>query len=206
MTEPDNEDRAGFALSGVEAYARTTRSGSSEQTVSVDGPDDEEGREHAEEVISDLLCDLRHLCDVLGVNFQMTLGRSLRDYTEEVAEERHARLESLRGELDAERISAGELVELQSLAPYIEDWDVQLLEAAGVPEHPPAEFTEKREALALQLFNTANGPLASLTEVERHPDFGPEYVTNYMADAGEILRLYPHLLGLGTRQEMGLDK
>lgn len=45
------------------------------------------------------------------------------------------RLEQLRAALDAENISYGELVELQSLAPYIEPGDVQLLEAAGVPEH-----------------------------------------------------------------------
>ena len=44
------------------------------------------------------------------------------------------RLEYLRGEIRAERISYGEIVELQSLAPYIEPGDVELLEAAGVPE------------------------------------------------------------------------
>jgi len=44
------------------------------------------------------------------------------------------RLEYLRTELRAERISYGELVELQSLAKHIEDSDVELLEAAGVPE------------------------------------------------------------------------
>ena len=44
------------------------------------------------------------------------------------------RLEYLRGELEAERISYGELHELQSLAEYIDEGDVQLLEAAGVPE------------------------------------------------------------------------
>lgn len=44
------------------------------------------------------------------------------------------RLEYLRGELRGERISYGELAELQSLAPYIEAGDVELLEAAGVPE------------------------------------------------------------------------
>lgn len=44
------------------------------------------------------------------------------------------RLEHLRAELRAERISYGELTELQSLAEYIEPGDVELLEAAGVPE------------------------------------------------------------------------
>ena len=50
-----------------------------------------------------------------------------------------ARLEHLRGELRAERISMGELHELQSLAKHIEPGDVELLEAAGVPEFPESE-------------------------------------------------------------------
>ena len=44
------------------------------------------------------------------------------------------RLEELREEIRAERISYGELAELQSLAQYIEPNDVELLEPAGVPE------------------------------------------------------------------------
>lgn len=46
------------------------------------------------------------------------------------------RLEYLRGELRAERISYGELAELQGLAKHIDPNDVELLEAAGVPEFP----------------------------------------------------------------------
>ena len=45
------------------------------------------------------------------------------------------RLEELRQELRAERISYGELIELQSLSEHIEPDDVELLEAAGVPEN-----------------------------------------------------------------------
>ena len=44
------------------------------------------------------------------------------------------RLEYLRGEIEAERISYGEISELQSLAEYIEPGDMVLLEWAGVPE------------------------------------------------------------------------
>ena len=44
------------------------------------------------------------------------------------------RLEYLRGELRSESISYGELAELQSLAAHIDPGDVELLEAAGVPE------------------------------------------------------------------------
>jgi hypothetical protein len=44
------------------------------------------------------------------------------------------RLEEIRTELDNETMSYGELTELQNLAEFIEEGDVQLLEAAGVPE------------------------------------------------------------------------
>ena len=44
------------------------------------------------------------------------------------------RLEYLRGELRAERISYGELAELQGLVSHIDPSDTELLEAAGVPE------------------------------------------------------------------------
>ena len=44
------------------------------------------------------------------------------------------RLEYLRGEIQAERISTGEIVELQSLAEYIEEDDMLLREWAGIPE------------------------------------------------------------------------
>lgn len=46
------------------------------------------------------------------------------------------RLEYLRGELRAERISYGEIAELQDLAQHIGKDDVELLEPAGVPESP----------------------------------------------------------------------
>ncbi len=64
-------------------------------------------------------------------------GAKLKRYaTEEQARAGLAavRLEYLRGEIEAERISYDEIHELQSLAPYIEPGDVQLLEWAGVPE------------------------------------------------------------------------
>jgi hypothetical protein len=48
------------------------------------------------------------------------------------------RLEYLRGEIEAERISYDELFELQSLTKYIEPGDVVLLEWAGVPEDSTA--------------------------------------------------------------------
>lgn len=64
------------------------------------------------------------------------------------------RLEYLRGEIEAERISYGELAELQDLAKYIEPGDVLLLESAGVPEnqefnktHTKEEILEARQAV-----------------------------------------------------------
>ena len=44
------------------------------------------------------------------------------------------RLEYLRREIHKERISYGEIAELQSLVPYIDKGDIELLEWAGVPE------------------------------------------------------------------------
>jgi hypothetical protein len=44
------------------------------------------------------------------------------------------RLEYLRSEVRAERISYGELFELQCLSNQIDPSDIELLEAAGVPE------------------------------------------------------------------------
>ena len=44
------------------------------------------------------------------------------------------RLRYLRREIVAERVSYGEIAELQSLAEYIDPGDMLLLEWAGVPE------------------------------------------------------------------------
>ena len=49
-------------------------------------------------------------------------------------EEAKARLEELRIEIQEERISYGEIIELQELAGFIEDGDNLLLQWAGVPE------------------------------------------------------------------------
>jgi hypothetical protein len=124
-------------------------------------------------------------------------------HREEAAEERHikARLEYLRGELDAERISAGELVELQALAPYIDAGDVQLLEAAGVPENEselPQEFLDKRQSLAMFLLAMATGLTWEDAEGIDH------YHENYTKDADDVIRTHPHLLTLTTREKMGL--
>lgn len=69
----------------------------------------------------------------------------------------HERLEYLREELREERISQGELAELQGLAHYIDPGDVELLEAAGVPEgdamglKTPPEFVHPDDDPVVQL-------------------------------------------------------
>jgi len=63
------------------------------------------------------------------------------------------RLEELRAELRAERISYGELAELQGLSEHIEPGDVELLEAAGVPENEQAS-----EFYAGKKFDRENDP------------------------------------------------
>jgi hypothetical protein len=54
--------------------------------------------------------------------------------TVEKPDDIRALLEELRAEIRAERISYGEIAQLQSLADYIDPSDVELLEWAGVPE------------------------------------------------------------------------
>jgi hypothetical protein len=47
---------------------------------------------------------------------------------------RAGRLEDLRKSIQAESISWGEIAELQSLADYIDDDDLELMQWANVPE------------------------------------------------------------------------
>lgn len=51
------------------------------------------------------------------------------------------RLDYLRGEIEAERISMGEIAELEGLVSFIDPADVLLLQWAGVPEFPDDEVT-----------------------------------------------------------------
>lgn len=58
---------------------------------------------------------------------------------EDVGADVATRLEYLRGEIRAQRISQGELHELQGLVAQIDPGDVELLEWAGVPEFPEGD-------------------------------------------------------------------
>jgi len=66
------------------------------------------------------------------------------------ADDLPARLEYLRGELRAESMSYGEIAELQSLAPFIPADDVELREAAGIPEFPEKSEYETQAETFLQ--------------------------------------------------------
>jgi hypothetical protein len=87
------------------------------------------------------------------------------------------RLEYLRQELRAERISMGELIELQGLAKHIEPGDLELLEAAGVSEE---EATSHAKAAAVNLagqgvFTIVNGRRQQLGSANEHIDDGSKY-------------------------------
>ena len=79
------------------------------------------------------------------------------------------------------------------------------------------EFKDKQKSLALFLFNLCNPAVSSIKELKDAGEYlvrvgstivyrsGDEaYYKNYMADANDILRSNPHLLGLGTREKMRL--
>jgi hypothetical protein len=63
----------------------------------------------------------------------------------------------------------------------------------------PEEFVEKRQQLAEFLLSMATG--YSWDDAKDLDDFH----SNYLKDADDILRSQPHLLGLTTREVMGLD-
>lgn len=79
--EPDNADRAGFANVALDAYAHETRHDPREQAVVITDP------EHVTEVMSDLICDLMHLADETGVEFDKIMETARSNYDFEVAEE-----------------------------------------------------------------------------------------------------------------------
>ncbi len=105
------------------------------------------------------------------------------DNTEEIKE----RLEYLRGELREERISQGELIELQSLSKYIDKGDVELLEAAGVPEFDDEEFAKggslkKTKAKYVELLNEIGVP------EHDHPEYGGRVPYKHLNTYGLWLR------------------
>jgi hypothetical protein len=70
-----------------------------------------------------------------------TVHTAMREIAADHARAARERLEYLRGEIRAERISYGEIAELQGLVAHIAPDDVELLEWAGVPEFPEGVTT-----------------------------------------------------------------
>jgi hypothetical protein len=94
------------------------------------------------------------------------------------------RLEYLRGELRAERISTGELVELQSLAKHIDSGDVELLEAAGVPE----KSAERVPKTLAQFKKLPSGTKLILLENQVHEGLGKRTILGFV-DRGQTMTL-----------------
>ena len=85
-----------------------------------------------------------------GTMYGKPLGR---DETYYRSKDPKDRLEYLRRQLRAECISQSELMELESLAEYIEPGDVELLEAAGVPENDNTMYCDGCQEPGEWLFN-----------------------------------------------------
>lgn len=99
------------------------------------------------EAVADLLTDLRYLVWGGGLDFEALNDQASNRYCEELEAEDDGpyikgRLEYLRWQIEEERISTAELIELQELAPHIDKGDVLLLQWAGVPEFPEDEEDE----------------------------------------------------------------
>ncbi len=81
-----------------------------------------------------------------------------------------ARLKYLRGELEAERISLVELVELQELRAHSDPGDTFLLEAAGVPEPGSEEdFAEKNAQILKDMEAVSNEFYRRAVVIGCHP-------------------------------------
>ncbi len=79
--EPNNDDRAGWGLLALGVFAQATRYGPEDWSV------DATNAEELREVLGDLLCDLRHLCDMAGVSYMEADLFARGNYVEEVLEE-----------------------------------------------------------------------------------------------------------------------
>lgn len=84
FVEPTNEDRAGWAMTALNAYAKETRS-TGEQEIVIDH-DEEDATEQLEEVAGDLLCDLMHLLRKHGVDPTDIIDRGYMHFNAEEAE------------------------------------------------------------------------------------------------------------------------
>ena len=122
------------------------------------------------------------------------------------------RLEEIRQELRKECISYGELIELQSLADYIDPDDVELLEAAGIPENQDNFKTDvifriekngqfKDDILAVFPYEVADykGSVMAYVHIGQHTSADYNYVLQKTKPAKEIeySDLYRELTSIG---------
>lgn len=76
---PSNQERIGWAREAADAYCKATRHRTLLEYVS--DPSD------GEEVIADLLCDIRHLTDSLEIDWAQAGTRAARHYSAEIKDE-----------------------------------------------------------------------------------------------------------------------
>ena len=88
--------------------------------------------------------EMREYVETLRDQWQVEADEALAYLRSPSTEEITKRLEYLRGQIQAESISYGEIIELESLAEHIDPSDVELLEWAGVPEFPDDETPDER--------------------------------------------------------------
>ena len=82
--------------------------------------------------------------------------------------------DTIRGEIEAERISYDELTELQSLVEHIDKSDIQLLEAAGVEENlcpDNLEWTEGGDGVEFEYWKDTETEKLFKVEIEIVRDF-----------------------------------
>lgn len=112
------------------------------------------------------------------------------------------RLEYLRGELRAERISLGEIAELQSLVPHIDPNDTELLEAAGVPEFPEDDVPDRSPWMICPECRgdgKHSKHLGEITEEDRERGWDPDDFERYIS--GEYDKICDACRGAGKLQD-----
>ena len=100
------------------------------------------------------------------------------------------RLEYLRRQKRAEVLSYGDIAELQSLARYIEPGDVELQEAAGIPEGMAPRFKHDCDQCVClgrhgdaDLYYCPKGP----TVIARYSDEGSDYVSGMASSLPDLI-------------------
>lgn len=104
-----------------------------------------------------------------------------------------SRLEHLRAALRAENISYGELIELQGLAAFIEPGDVELLEAAGVPEHDVTTADEHYHATLLRAQEAFWATVAAGFPRAHTGDFPPDAAVAFDRATEDAMRTWVDL-------------